>query len=525
MQNSKCKMQTEPLRWNTAFAICILHLAFLAAGCVRQEPPDPNIITIAARVGPNNLHPLKANDEGTARVGQLMYDTLMDTGDDLRAHPRLAERLERPDPLTYIVHLRRGVKFHDGRELTARDVVHTYSLFLDPAFVSPFKGSFTGLAGVRALDDYTVAFSLKAPFPSFPVTNLVPIPILPAGVDEATLTRRPNGTGPYRFVRYATDDTVEVAAFPGYWNGPPRNSGVVFKVIPDDTMRGLELRKGTADLIVNDVPPDIVHQMEKDGDISVVRSPGLDFSYLGFNMRDPVVSDKRVRHAIGFATNRAAIVKYLRRDLAHLATGLLPPRAWAYEPDVLMFNYDPEQAKQLLDEAGYRDPDGDGPLPRLRLSLKISTNEEVRLQSTVIQQDLRRVGIDLDVRLYEFATVFSDILKGNFQIMSLQWVGGAVIDPDILRRVFHSTQIPPSGFNRGHYRNPEVDRLLDLAGAALDEPERKKYYSAAQRLIAEDAVYIPIWNRVNVAVSQKELTGIRLMPSIDFSMLKDVRRN
>src|SRR5687767_8572731 len=118
MQNSKCEMQTEPLRWNTAFAFCILHLAFLAAGCVRQEPPDPNIITIAARVGPNNLHPLKANDEGTARVGQLMYDTLMDTGDDLRAHPRLAERLERPDPLTYIAYLRRGVKFHDGRELT-----------------------------------------------------------------------------------------------------------------------------------------------------------------------------------------------------------------------------------------------------------------------------------------------------------------------------------------------------------------------------------------------------------------------
>jgi peptide/nickel transport system substrate-binding protein len=530
MQNSECTVRRTPAAWRRAAcralpAFFILNSALLA-GCLRPErPADPNIITIAARVGPNNLHPLKANDEGTARVGQLMYDTLMDTGDDLRAHPRLAERLERPDPLTYVVHLRRGVKFHDGRELTARDVVHTYSLFLDPAFVSPFKGAFTGLARVRAVDDYTVAFSLKEPFPSFPVTNLVPIPILPAGVDEATLARVPNGTGPYRFVRYATDDKVEVAAFPDYWNGQPRNSGVVFKVIPDDTMRGLELRKGTADLIVNDIPPDIVHQMEKAGDFSVVRSPGLDFSYLGFNMRDPVVSDKRIRHAIGFATNRDAIVKYLRRDLAHLATGLLPPRAWAYEPDIFMFTYDPQKAKQLLDEAGYRDPDGDGPLPRLRLTLKISTNEEVRLQSTVIQQDLRRVGIDLDVRSYEFATVFADILKGNFQIMSLQWVGGAVIDPDILRRVFHSTQTPPTGFNRGYYQNPEVDRLLDLAGAALDEPERKKYYGAAQRLIAEDAVYIPIWNRVNVAVSQKALTGIRLMPSIDFSMLKDVRRN
>jgi peptide/nickel transport system substrate-binding protein len=500
-------------------------VAVLFSACIRQQPPpDPNIITIAARVGPNSLHPLKANDEGTARVGQLMYESLMDTGDDLRAHPRLAERLETPDPQTFVAHLRHGVRFHDGHELTSRDVVYTFSRLLDPAFVSPFKGAFTSMTGVRALDDYTVAFSLKAPFPSFPVTNLVPVPIIPDGVDEASLTRAPNGTGPYRLVRYAADDKVELTAFDGYWGGRPHNAGVVFKVIPDDTMRGLELRKGTADVIVNDMPPDIVHQMEKTGDFRIVRSPGLDFSYLGFNMRDPVVADKRLRHAIGYATNRDSIVKYLRRDLAHPATGLLPPQAWAYDPDIFTFTYNPDKARQLLDEAGYRDPDGSGPLPRLRLSLKISTNEEVRLQSTVIQQDLRRVGIDLDVRSYEFATVFADIQKGNFQIMSLQWVGGAVIDPDILRRVFHSTQTPPAGYNRGHYHNLEVDRLIDLASAAVDEPERKRYYGAAQRIIAEDAVYIPIWNRVNVAVAQKSLDGLRMTPSIDFSMLKDVKR-
>src|SRR6188474_3281418 len=192
--------------------VCVF--ALLTTACFRQQSPaDPNIITVAARVGPNSLHPLKANDEGTARVGQLMYESLMDTGDDLRAHPRLAERLETPDPLTFVVHLRHGVKFHDGHELTARDVVYTFSRLLEPTFVSPFKGAFTVMTGVRALDDYTVAFSLKMPFPSFPVTNLVPVPIIPDAVDEATLTRSPNGTGPYRFVRYAPDDKVEVAAF------------------------------------------------------------------------------------------------------------------------------------------------------------------------------------------------------------------------------------------------------------------------------------------------------------------------
>src|SRR5688572_3374527 len=522
MQNAKCEMQKSASA-RALFAFCILHFA-LVTGCAGTAPAtDPNIITVAARVGPNSLHPLKANDEGTVRVGELIYDSLMDTGDDLRAYPRLAERLETTDQQTFVAHLRRGVRFHDGHELTARDVVYTYSRFLDPSFVSPLKGAFTSMTAVRALDDYTVVFELNAPFPSFPVTNLVPVPILPDGSDEATLAQSPNGTGPYRLLRYSTDDKVELTAFAGYWDGPPRNAGIVMKVIPDDTMRGLELRKGTADVIVNDMPPDIVHQMEKTGDFTVVRGPGLDFSYLGFNMRDPAVSDARVRQAIGFATNRDAIVKYLRRDLARPATGLLAPQAWAYEPNLFTFTYDPGRAKQLLDEAGHRDPDGDGPLPRLRLSLKISTNEETRLQSTVMQQDLRRVGIDLDLRSYEFATFYADVLKGDFQIFSLQWVGGALADPDIIRRVFHSSQVPPAGFNRGYYMNPEVDRLIDEASRALSEEERRAKYSRAQQLIAEDAPYIPIWNRVNVILAQPGFTGLHLPPTGDFQALRDVR--
>jgi peptide/nickel transport system substrate-binding protein len=256
----------------------------------------------------------------------------------------------------------------------------------------------------------------------------------------------------------------------------------------------------------------------------VSRAPGLDFSYIGINMQDPVLRDKRVRHAIGYAIDRTAIVKYLRRDLATPAYGLVPPVGWAFERDVFTFTHDPAKSRQLLDEAGYRDPDGDGPLPRLQLSLKIGVSEEVRLQATAIQQDLARVGIALDVRSYEQATLFSDLVKGNFQLSNPQWVGGAVLDPDILRRVFHSSQVPPAGFNRGRYMNPEVDRLLDLATAAIDEATRKRYYGDAQKVIAEDAPYIPIWNRVNAIIAQPSLTGLHLNPISDFLALKDVKK-
>jgi peptide/nickel transport system substrate-binding protein len=156
--------------------------------------------------------------------------------------------------------------------------------------------------------------------------------------------------------------------------------------------------------------------------------------------------------------------------------------------------------------------------------LKVSNIEFNRLQSTVIQQDLQQVGIALDVRTYEFATLYADVVSGNFQLFTLQWTGGALADPDILRRVFHSSQAPPVGFNRGHYSNPEVDALLDEAGAAQDEAQRLELYAKVQRIVARDLPYISLWHKRNVAVAQRTLTGIHLSPMADLMFLKDVAR-
>jgi peptide/nickel transport system substrate-binding protein len=513
-------------RWNTRrlnSRRCLAALiALLAGACSGATVADPRIITVGIRSSPNNLDPRRANDEVTARVGQLVFTPLMDWSNDLHAVPKLAHRLDHPDPLTYIAHLRRGVMFHDGHELTSKDVVYTYKSLLDPAFVSPYKSAFRALASIRGIDAYTVEFKLTEPFAAFPLQLITP-PIVPDGAGES-LSSFPIGTGPYRFVRYAVDDRVEFSAFEGYYDGLPNNAGVVLKIIPDDTMRGLELRKGTVDMTINDMPPDIIHQLESSGRVKVDRSPGLDFYYVGFNMRDPILSDKRVRHAIGYAINRQAIVEYLRRGLARPAVGLVTSLAWAHEPDVFQFTYDPARARRLLDEAGYPDPDGDGPLPRLTLTMKISTNEEYRLQCIVMQEDLKRVGINLDLRSYEFATMFADVLNGNFQVTGLQWVGGAVGDPDILRRVYHSSQMPPVGFNRGRFNNPEVDRLIDLATVAITDEERRRYYSAVQKLVADEAVYIPIWSRINAVVARPGLTGMRINPMGDFQALANATK-
>ena len=287
-------------------------------------------------------------------------------------------------------------------------------------------------------------------------------------------------------------------------------------------MRGLELRKGSIDLVVNDLPPDIVHQFEGK-DFRIAKSPGLDYSYLGINMRDPVLTDKRVRQAIGYAIDRDAIVEYLRRGLARPATGLIPSQAWAYEPDIFQFTYDPNRARQLLDEAGYKDPDGDGPLPRLQLSLKVSQRGGSRVCrrpssssscatsasiSTSARTSSRRC-----TRTCSRGTSSCSACSGS----AARWSIPTSCAASSTRR----RRRPPASI-AGTTATPKSIACSTCAGAATTEAERKKYYGEAQKIIAEDAPYISIWNRTNVAVAQPTLTGLHLNAVGDFESLKDV---
>jgi peptide/nickel transport system substrate-binding protein len=490
--------------------------------CLSRPTTNPNVIVASLTSGPNNLDPRVGTDDSSQKLHTLIFDNLVVLDEHLRIVPRLAERVDHPDPLTYVAVLRRGVRFHDGRPLTAADVVYTYQCMLDPAFVSAKKGGYRELQSIEARDPYTVVFTLKTPFESFPI-NLNVLPIVPKGAGPE-MRDHPIGTGPYRFVRYDVDDQVELAANEDYYLGRPKNDGLILRVVPDEVMRGLELRKGTLDIFVNDVSPDIVHQLRNEPELQTVEAPGVDYQYIGINLRDPALRDVRVRQALAYAIDRQAIVDFLRRGLAAPSIGMLPPTSWAFAADAFSFPLDPTRARARLDEAGFPDPDGDGPLPRLTLTLKVSNIEFNRLQSSVIQQDLRAIGVALDVRAYEFATLYADVLSGNFQLFTLQWTGGSLADPDILRRVFHSKQAPPVGFNRGRYSDPDVDALLDRASVSLDEGERLELYREVQRRIALAVPYISLWYKTNFAVARRSLTGVHLSPLGDFDFLRDVAR-
>jgi peptide/nickel transport system substrate-binding protein len=497
--------------------LCALGAAAVAIACA-QDGRRSGAIVVATTNSPAMLDPRIATDEASQKAQQLIFNTLVRVDNELRIVPELAERLDQPDPLTYVARLRRGVLFHNGRELTSEDVVYTFRSFLDPKFGGR-SGAYRLLASVNPVDQYTVEFKLKEPFGSFPI-NLV-MGIVQAGSGTAN-ARQPIGTGPYKLTEFVPDDRLTLARFDDYWEGAARNEGVVLKVVPDDTMRGLELRKGTVDIVVNDIAPDIVWQLREEGRLPVITAPGSDYAYLGVNLRHPILSRLEVRRAIALAIDRDAIVKHLRRGLATTAVGIVPPMSWAFERNVFDFRHDPVEAARLLDAAGFPDPDGAGPQPRFTVTLRTSTTEVYRLQAAAIQHDLGRVGIRLDVRSSETLTLLTDMARGNFQLYTAVFVG--VTDPDMLRRVFHSAQKPPAGLNRVFYENPEVDRLIDAAARATDDQARKAFYSRAQQLTSEDMPYVPLWYRLNFAVTQPDIRGVSLSPIADFTFLKNVSR-
>jgi peptide/nickel transport system substrate-binding protein len=493
--------------------------ALSTTACASQREYPSDVIVVAMTNSAVNLDPRIGADEASQKAHQLLYNTLLKIDESLRIVPELAESLEHPDDLTYVVKLRRGVLFHNGRELTAPDVAYTFRSFLDPGFGGR-SGAYRIVKAVDIVDPYTVSFTLKEPFGSFPI-NLV-MGVVQAGSGAAN-ARTPIGTGPYTLVSFKPDDRIVLARFDRYFEGPAKNSGVVLKVVPDDTMRGLELRKGAVDLVVNDVAPDIVWQMQREGRLKIETAPGSDYAYIGLNLKDPLLQRLDVRKAIGHAIDREAIVKYLRRGFASPAVGIVPPMSWAFEREVFDFRYDPAEAKRLLDAAGFPDPDGDGPRARFPLTLKTSTSEMYRIQAAAIQQDLARVGIAVEVRSQEFATLLSEVVKGTYQMYTAQFVG--VTDPDMLRRVFHSAQAAPAGLNRARYSSGEVDRLIDAASAATNDDQRRLLYARAQQAIAADVPIISLWYKTNVAVFQPDIQGVRLSPIADFTFLKDVHRS
>jgi peptide/nickel transport system substrate-binding protein len=480
-----------------------------------SSKPDPNTLVMIIESSPTNLDPRVGLDAQSERIDDLIFDDLFTRDAHLNVAPGLADRWETPDPLTYIFHLHQGVKFHDGRPLTARDVKWTFDSLLQGKIRSTKSAVYRFVDRIDASDDYTVTFHLKEPFATL-LWNLSDgaIGIVPYGSGDE-ISRHPIGSGPFRFVSAEQDKEVVVARNDAYWGEKARLQSVRFIVVPDTTTRALELRNGSADIAINAFPSDMVLTLERDPNLAVLHAPGTVLAYMAFNLRDPILRDTRVRQALAYAIDRRPMLEYLQRGFARPAKSVLPPESWAYNGDVPSYDHNPERARQLLEQAGYPELNG----VRFHLTMKASTEESTRLMAAVLQQQLREVGIALDIRTFEFATFFSDVTHGLFQLYSLRWIGGNE-DPDIFEYVFHSAKFPPNGANRGYFADPRVDALIDQARHELDQNTRKQLYAEIQRALAEQVPYIDLWYFDNVLVHSRRVSNLTLNPSGNYDFLK-----
>jgi peptide/nickel transport system substrate-binding protein len=477
---------------------------------------DPNTLVMVIESSPTNLDPRVGIDAQSERIDNLIFDDLLSRGDNLDVAPGLAERWEIPDPLTYVFHLHHGVKFHDGRALTALDVKWTFDSLLQHKIKSTKAAAYRFVDHIDAPDDFTVVFHMKeADAPLLWSLSDGAVGIVPAGSgDEMTL--HPIGSGPFRFVSAETDKEVILERNDDYWGDKTHLARVRFAVVPDATTQALELRKGSADVIINaSFGPDTVLTLEREPSLAVEHAPGTEVQYMGFNLRDPILKDVRVRQAIACALDRRPIIEYLWRGQAQPARSVLPPQSWAYNGDVPSYDHDPDKARALLDAAGYLAING----VRFHITMKTSTTESTRLMVAVMQQQLREVGIVLDIRSFESATFFADVTHGAFQLYSLRWVGGNE-DPDIFELAFHSSRFPPNGANRGHYSNPRADALIDRARREVDPKVRKPIYAELQTILAEELPYIDLWYLDNVLVHNKRVQNLKLNPAGNYDFLR-----
>ena len=515
-QPSACAAKTHPSgAWfRPRFGMLGLTLLAFLLSCSRGPEPDTLVMIIES--SPTNLDPRVGLDAQSERIDGLLFDNLLSRDEHLSVKPGLAESWDIRDPRTYVFRLHHGVRFSDGRPLTSRDVKWSFDSVLQGKVRSPKAGTYKWVQAIDAPDDYTVIFHLKQPWAAllWNVAGGEGMGIVPYGSGEE-ISRNPVGSGPFKFVSAEQDRDVVVERNDYYWGERAKLDRVRFIVVPDTTTRALELRKSSADVEINALTADIERTLQAESHLATMRGPGTRLAYVAFNFRDPILKDVRVRQAIAYAIDRRALVHYLWRDEARLAYSLLPPESWAYEANVRQYHHDPGKARHILDEAGYVAKNG----VRFRITMKTSTEESSRAMAAVFQQQLREVGIALEIRSFEVATFMADVTHGEFQMYSLRWVGGNE-DPDMFNYAFHSSNIIPKGANRQYYSNPRVDALIEKAQTELDESARKQDYREIQRILANDLPYVYLWYFDNLMVYSKRVHGLELNPSGNFDFLK-----
>jgi peptide/nickel transport system substrate-binding protein len=500
-----------------------------------------------------SLNPVIATDSMSYIVEWPVFDSLVELDASLNVKPLLAESWEAArDGLTYTFKLKKGVTWHDGKPFTARDVAFTFYSVLDPKVTTPHRAYFDALVGfpeltakenpkkpeelaarpIEIVDDHTVRFKLRYPSGSLlavltnPRAGIVPEHLLKGqDLNTAEFNRKPVGTGPFKFVEWRRGERIVMKANEKYHGGRPALNRLIFRIIPDAVVLLQELRSGGVDLMENP-PLTEVTRLKQTAGLKVLTADNTSYTYFGWRQDVAPFTDVKVRRALNHAIDVPSMIKEVLQGYASQATGQFPPSSWAYDPSVKPYAYDPNKARALLAEAGFK-PGADGILVKDGKPFTFTirhdvANQTVKDTAVIVQEYLKRVGIDAKLEPLDWPTFVKKLFASEFEGIVVNWTNHHDPDP-FAYTIWHSSQW--KGRNFAHYKNPRVDELLEQARRTGAVAERKKAYSEFSKTLMEDAPYVFLYFPQQVYVTRQGYEGFATIPTFAgiYQSLKAVR--
>lgn len=496
------------------------------AGAAGSEPAFDDTFVESSIGDASYLNPVLSSDNASSSINGLVFNGLIKFDENIRLTGDLAEKWTvSKDGLLITFQLKKNVKWHDGKPFTSADVLYTYQRLIDPEVKTPHSSNFDKVAKVETPDEWTVKVHYKEPY--VPALEAWGMGILPKHIfgeakgkefNEHPANKRPIGTGPYRFKEWKVDEKITLEANPDYFDKKIRIARYVFRIIPDNSVEFLELRNKSIDTML--LTPDQYRAYDEFfKGYKKYRFPRGAYTFLAFNLKNPMFQEKKIRLALAHAVNKQEILDGVVSGMGSSATGPFLPLSWAFNPDTKDFVYDPELARKMLEEEGWRDSDGDGFLDKggMRFEFTLITNQGNKMRSLsaeIIQQQLKRAGIKMNIRIIEWSSFIKNFVdKKNFDAIILGW--NLTPDPDAYS-IWHSSQRREGAYNFVSYENKEVDRLLEEGRKEFDPEKRKRSYRRIHDLIHEDIPYIFLYYPDMLTVVHERFAGPRVAPISSF---------
>jgi peptide/nickel transport system substrate-binding protein len=485
--------------------------------------PDYGDSIVVGSIGDaRTLIPIIASDSASAEICSLVFNGLVKYDKDINLVPDLAESWQILDNgLTILFKLKKNVRWHDGVKFSAKDVEFTFKKLIDPNTKTPYSGDFEKVKNLEVIDDYTLKVSYIEPFA--PGLASWGMPIMPEHLlknedfNKTQFSRKPVGTGPYKFKLWNTQEKIILEANDDYFEGRPYIDRYIYRVIPDQATLFLEIQVEGVDFTGLSPFQDQYQTNTKffKKSFNKYRIPSFGFTYLGFNLKNPFFIDSRVRKALDYAIDKQEIIRGVLLGLGKECTGPFIPDSWAYNPKVLPHSYNPGKARELLKESGWQDTNNDGWLDKDSKIFEFTIitnqgNDERKTAAEIIQKRLKEIGIRVKIKVIEWSAFISEFIdKRRFDACLLGW--SLSRDPDNFD-IWHSSKTREGEFNFISYKNPVVDALLETARKTFNQEERAKDYKKIHELIYEDCPYVFLYVPDSLPIINKRFLGIKPAP-------------